>query len=188
MKGARLINKQEIKALLQAESPRDKMLVLVGLYFGTRVSESMKLRFGDFKGQVVRIRSVKGSNDRNLVIPEEFRGELERLRDHYIAIGCPVDEGTPLFLSQKKDRDGNCKPISREHACAIVKRLRERHGLDERVSAHSFRKCFTTRIHELCGNNLPQTAIYTGHKSVDSLRAYIETTQDTNLTQQLNWL
>jgi integrase len=188
MKGARLIDKHEIKTLLQAESPRDRMLVLVGLYFGTRISESMKLTFGDFKGQVVRIQSVKGSNDRNLVIPEEFKTELERLRQHYINLNCPVTDDTPLFLSQKKDKDGNCKPISREHACYIIKALRERYGLDERVSAHSFRKNFTTRIHELCNHNLPQVSVYTGHKSIDSLQAYIETTQDTNLTTQLGWL
>lgn len=188
MQGARLVTKGEIKNLLQAENQRDRMLVLVGLYFGTRISETIKLTFGDFEGQYVRIRSVKGSNDRNLVIPEEFRTELKRLRQHYISHNCPINSSTPLFLSQKRDKEGNCKPINKEHACHIVQRLRKRYGLDERVTAHSFRKCFTTKIHELCGNNLPQTAIYTGHKSIDSLRAYIETTEDTNLTQQLGWI
>ena len=169
MQGARLITKNEIKTLLQTENQRDKMLVLVGLYFGTRISETVKLTFGDFNGKHVKIKSVKKSNDRTLEIPAEFKIELDKLKDYYISIDCPITDDTPLFLSREKDKQGNCKPISKEHACAIIKRLRERYGLDERVSAHSFRKNFTTKIHELTQNNLVQTFIYTGHKSVDSL-------------------
>lgn len=188
MKGAKVLSTQEIKALLQVESQRDRMLVLVGLYFGTRISETVQLTFGDFKGESVHIKSVKRSNDRNLIVPDEFRAELDKLKVHYLAKDCPISDSTPLFLSQKKDKQGLCRPISREHACLIIKRLRDKYGLDERVSAHSFRKNFTTKIHELCGNNLPQTAVYTGHKSIDSLQAYIESTQETNLTQQLGWI
>lgn len=188
MRTARVLNQQEIQTLLQTENPRDRMLILVGLYFGTRISETVQLTFRDFKGKYLNIRSVKHSNHRNLIIPQEFKPELEKLKSYYLSKDCPITDGTPLFLSQKRNQDGTCKPISREHACYIVKSIRERYGLDERVSAHSFRKCFTTKIHELTKNNLPQTAVYTGHKSVDSLQHYIETTKDTGLTQELGWL
>lgn len=188
MQGARLLTPDEIKSMLQTENPRDRMLILTGLYFGTRISESCQLTFGDFNGQYVRIKSVKGSNPRSLKIPQEFRTELEHLKAFYVAKDCPITDQTPLFLSQKRNADGTCKPISREHACTIIKNLRKYYKLDERVSAHSFRKCFTTKLHDLCGHNLPQLAIYTGHKSIDSLRAYIETTQETDLTQKLGWI
>lgn len=128
MKGAKVLSSQEITQLLQAENQRDRMLVLVGLYFGTRISETVNLKFGDFNGQSVHIRSVKRSNDRNLMIPDEFRHELDKLKTYYISKDCPITDSTPLCLSQKHDRQGYCKPISKEHACAIVKRLRECYG------------------------------------------------------------
>ena len=188
MQGARLITQDEIRTMLQEENQRDRMLIIVGLYFGTRISETVALTFGDFKGKYVKIRSVKKSNDRVLQIPDEFRQELERLRGYYLLKGCPVQDQTPLFLSQKRDELGQCKPIAKQHACLTIRRMREKYGLDERISAHSFRKSFTTKIHKLTNNNLVQTAIYTGHKSIDSLKHYIETTQETSLTKQLNWI
>jgi integrase len=188
MQGARLITPDEIKTMLQTENQRDRMLILVGLYFGTRISETVQLTFGDFKGKYVRIRSVKRSNDRILEIPDEFKTELERLRGYYLIKGCPVQDQTPLFLSQKKDAQGQCKAVAKEHASYIIKQMREKYGLDDRISAHSFRKSFTTKLHGLCKHNLPELANYTGHKSLDSLRAYIKTTEETSLTKELNWI
>ena len=188
MQGARLITQDEIKTMLQEENQRDRMLVLVGLYFGTRISETVALTFGDFRGRYVRIRSVKKSNDRVLQIPDEFRQELERLRGYYLVKGCPVQDQTPLFLSQKRDELGQCKPVAKEHASYIIKRMRDKYGLDERISAHSFRKSFTTAVYKLTKNDLLATAVYTGHKSIDSLKHYIETTTETNLTRELNWI
>jgi len=54
------------------------MLILVGLYFGTRISETVRHTYSDFNGAYIRNRYVKGSNDRFLLIPDEFRGELWR--------------------------------------------------------------------------------------------------------------
>ena len=140
MKGAKVLSSKEIMILLQDESQRDRILILVGLYFGTRISETVQLTFVDFKGQAMHVRSVKRSNDSHLIIPDEFRIELAKLKSFYLCRDCPISDSSPLFLSQKRDRAGNCKPISREHACEIIKALRNRYGLDERVSAHSLFK------------------------------------------------
>ena len=188
MKGARLIQKDEIKKLLQTEDQREKMLILTGLYFGTRVSETVALRFGDFRGKYLHIISKKRSNDRSLVIPEEFRIQLNKLRKQYIAEGKTVTDDTPVFLSQKRTRKKAQRPITPEHANSILRRLRAEYGLDERVSCHSFRKTFITSIYKATGKDIIQTAIYSGHKSIDTLRAYIETSTETNLTTQLGWL
>ncbi len=159
MQGARVINSDEVKKMLTVKNPRNRMLVLVGLYFGTRISETVALRFGDFKGKYVRIKSVKRSNDRTLEIPAEFRKELDDLRSWYLAKGCAVNDESPLFLSQKKTKDGSCKPISKQFAVNVIQGIRDAQGLDERVSAHSFRKNFTTTIYKLCEFNIMQTAI-----------------------------
>lgn len=183
MKGARILEKSEVHAILDAaRNPRDRALALVGCYLGTRISEALALRFGDFDGQVVKIRSLKKSNDRFLAVPAELHAELAALREYYQGKGWIVTDATPLFLSQKGGA------ITRQQASHIIKGIVEAIGLQGHVSAHSFRKTFATKIYEMTGNHLFQTMRYTGHKSANSLAAYIATTEKTDLTTRLGWL
>ena len=50
------------------------------------------------------------------MIPDDFRLELDKLKAYHLTKNCHVIELTPLFRSQKRDLNSNCKPISREHA------------------------------------------------------------------------
>lgn len=187
MKGCRVLDKKEIQALLNAcPDQKTRTLLMVGLYLGTRISESIQLTFGDFRGQTVKIRSLKNSADRELVIPSALKTEIEMLRQEYVDKGKEVRGSTPLFLSQKGGH------ITRQQASSMIKKVREKAQIQDadvpgKVAAHSLRKNFVTKIHELCNNNLPQVAIYSGHKNLNSLQAYIETTQKTDLTEELSW-
>ena len=185
MQGCRVLQKEEIKALLnEAPDQRTRMLILTGLFLGTRISESLKLKFGDFRGPTIRIKSLKGSNDRTLVLPDELRKEVELLELEYLDAHYDITDRTPVFFSQKDPS----KPICRQRASLIIKQIKEAAGVDGKVAAHSFRKNFTTKIHELCQNNLVQTAKYTGHKNLNSLVSYIESTENTDLTKELAWI
>lgn len=133
---------------------------------------------------MVKVKSLKGSNDRNLILPDELSQEIRKLRTCYEARGLTVGDDTYLFIGQKSHE----KPISRQHGCYLIKQIKEKAKLMGRVAFHSFRKTFTTKIFKLCKYNLPQVAVYTGHKSLNSLQAYIETCQETNLTRQLGWI
>lgn len=185
MKGCKVLNNDEIKSLLNvAENQRERMLVMVGLYFGTRISETVSLTFGDFHNtDHLRIRRLKKSNTSTLRIPDDFRAELDKLRNEYESQGIKISKKTPLFLSRK----GQNQPLTNRHASRLLQEMFQRAGIRGKVGAHSFRKTFTTKIFELTGKDIMQTANYTGHKSLNCLVYYIETTKETNLTTQLAW-
>ena len=189
MQGARVIKKKEIQKLLnQAPSLREQVLVKVGLFCGTRISEALALTFGDFEdGEYVTIRSLKGSRTRTLSIHPQLKNAVSELKKFYLAQGKKVSGDTPIFLSQKTTQNGGQKSLSRQAASELLKRMKQAAKLAGRVSAHSLRKCFVTQMYKLLQFDLVQLAQYTGHRSLDSLRAYIQTATETTKTKWLNW-
>lgn len=184
MKGCKVLSKAEInKVLKAAESQRDRMIILTGLYFGTRIAETVALTFGDFKGKNVRIKHNKGSNEAILTIPAEYKKALKSLAAEYRrTLRIEATDDTPLFLSRRG------KIISQRHANRIISDIADKAGIEGKVNAHSFRKCFTTKVFEMTGYNVFQTIKYTGHKTVNNLMYYVETTKENNLTTEFNWV
>lgn len=100
---------------------------------------------------VLEISPVRGLK---LNIPNELRLELVKLKAYYPTKNCNVIELTPPFRNQKRDHSKNCNSISKEHPCGLIRALRERYDPDQRLSAHSFRKNFSTKIHEFSATTL----------------------------------
>lgn len=183
MRGCRVLTDEEVSALLDRLGTRDSVLILTGLTFGTRVSESLSLCFGDFKGDFLYVRSKKGSENTSFPIPEPFHQALGELRTHYEARGIGITPATPLFLSRK----GKGRPITRQQASQIFKGTCARLGISGKVNTHSLRKSFVTKIYQLTGKDLAQTKVYSRHKSLSNLDHYIETTRETHLVKALRW-
>lgn len=183
MKGCRPLSKTEVDLLLQDHPPRNRLLILTGLYFGTRISETLSLTFGDVSGGFLSIRSAKGSENVTFAIPPFYQAEVDRLRAEYRIQGVIVTDKTPLFLSRQGDRH----PINRARAHQILWDAKERLGLEGKVNTHSLRKTFVTRIYELSNRDIAQTKKYSRHKSLANLDYYIGTTEDLSLVQKLTW-
>lgn len=183
MKGCRVLSDSEIKKIIQSLDIRDRVLVETGLYFGTRISESLGLSFGDFNSTHLAIKSKKGSENQSFEIPASYRNSLAALKEHYQSQGITVISKTPLFLSRKGDN----QPITRQQASRIVKAVCDELGITGKVNTHSFRKSFVTRIYELTGHDIAQTKVYSRHKSLSNLDYYIKTTEKTNLIHNLSW-
>jgi integrase len=183
MRGCKVLDEKEVRRVLAAcQSHRERVLVLVGLYFGPRISEALALDFGDFEGDFIKIERNKGSRDTILRIPDRVKEGVKKLTGEYRrTLGVKVDKKTPLFLTRSKKRMGD------RHANRIVREIFERAGIKGQVGYHSFRKCFTTKIFEMTDYNLVQTAQYSGHKNLTCLQYYIETTAENNLTAELAW-
>lgn len=184
MKGCRVLSKEEISRLLEnTKDQRERMLVLTGLYFGTRLSESLGLKFGDFQNtDYVRIKRSKKSDFSYLLIPQEYRSELEFLKQEYQSKGIEITDETPLFLSRHK------RGLSRQQATKIIKDLKDRAELRGRVAGHSLRKNFVNRIYELTNYDVAETVKYSGHKNLGNLLYYISTTHSCGLTKDLRWI
>ena len=183
MKGCRVLSEKEVKDILLSLDIRDRVLVETGLFFGTRISESLELTFGKFAGTHLAIRSKKGSDNQSFEIPSTYRKSIVTLKEHYQSKGITVTDKTPLFLSRK----GQNQPITRQQASQTVKAVCESLGITGKVNTHSFRKSFVTRIYELTGHDIAQTKVYSRHKSLSNLDYYIKTTEKTNLIHNLSW-
>lgn len=183
MKGCRILNDDEIKVLMESMSTRDKALILTGLTFGTRISETLSLSFGDVSGEYLCLRSQKGSENQAFPIPESYRAVIHALKAAYEAKGRVITPTTPLFLSQK----GINKPITRQQASQIIKKAAGQLGIDGKVNTHSLRKSFVSKIYDLTGFNIAETQTYSRHKNLSNLQYYLQTTQSTQLVKELKW-
>lgn len=184
MKGCRVLAVEEVRALLGELAPRDRVLVLTGLTFGTRISETLALRFGDVEGRYISIASAKGSDNVTFEIPETYRAEVSALRAVYEERGYTVEASTPLFLSRK----GSGRAITRQQASEVITAACERLGIDGKVNSHSARKTFVTRIYAMTGKDIAETKKYSRHKSMANLDYYIGTSADLSLVGKLTWV
>lgn len=163
--------------LRAAVAPRDRLLLLLGMYCGLRVSEMCRLRVEDvdFTRGVVTVRHGKGDKDRAIPladkIVEPLRVWVEARRDGY------------LFPSAR--REG---PLTTRAVQLLLKRLAQKAGLSgaktgRRYTPHKLRHRFATgllrsgadivEVQELLGHaNLATTAIYL-HADPQRLRAAV---------------
>lgn len=184
MKGTRVLTKEEVNRLMAEISPRDKLLILTGLTYGLRISEALRLKFGDFKGDyfvVDRRLSLKNSDVVTFPIPEPYRKLLNDVHVEYRKRGITVTEETPLFLSYQK------KVMSRVAAHNAIKSACTKAGITGKVGTHSFRKCFVTKVYEMVGKDLIRARHFSRHKSLTNLQYYIETCEDTDLINDFAW-
>jgi len=183
MKGCRVITQEEVTGIMSNLNIRDQVLVLTGLTYGTRISESLELTFGHVAGNELYINSKKGSEKTSFPISKQYREVIEKLRLYYEEQGINVTNNTYLFLSRK----GENQSITRIQASRIVKETCEAIGLEGKVNTHSFRKTFVTKIYNLTNYNIAETKKYSRHKSLANLDYYIGTTEERNLTAGLSW-
>lgn len=177
MHGTRLLTQEELSRVLELLPIRERALVFSSLFFGLRISESLRLTFGDVTNSFLYVRSEKGSNNTNFPIPDEFKRLISKLSDYYQEKGIAVNETTPLFLSRK----GQAKAISRQQACYLLKRTVEALRLGGKIGYHSFRKAFINFIYRETGHDLANTKNYSRHKSLSSLDYYLTASKDTSL-------
>lgn len=184
MQGSRALSEDEIKTMLDIANPRDRLLILTGINFGTRISEALELKFKDLEGKTLRLKSKKKSNNQEFPIPDSYKEALADCRKYYSKIGVDHTASDNVFLSVHV-RTGNT--ISVQNAAEIIRGLAKRIGAKGKVSFHSFRKAFVTRIYERTGFNIAETQKYSRHKSMSNLEYYIQTTESMDLVCDGLW-
>lgn len=182
MQGAKVIKPEQIRIILEKVSPREKVLLLSGLLFGTRISESLSLKFADVQGDSLTIQAKKGGDKRSYPIPDQFKKAVQDLETYYHDQGKNIQPETFLFLSKK----GENQPITSRQGVRLIQELTNSLNM-EGISSHSFRKYFITQIYEKTGKDLIQTRIYSRHKNLSNLTYYIQTTEQTDLVKDISW-
>lgn len=184
--GSRILTKEEVKQVLdhfKSTNSRNYAAALMSVSIGTRITELLSLRWKDLDGKYVNVKSLKGSNNASFPMSDELLKALNQLKQHYYNIGVQIDDNTHLFLS----REGANKPLSSQHWNFIIRDACRKLGISGKVSNHSFRKCFITRIYEITGKDIFRTKVFSRHKSVSSLTPYVHASGDTSIVETIEW-
>ncbi len=181
MAGCRPLTEQEITDILQVACPKTRLLILVGLTFGTRISEALNITFGDISDEWITIKALKGGRVQTYPVPSSVTTAVEEVKALYTQKGLRVKKSTPLFVGRGD------QPMSRQNASQQIKRLCAQVGIKGRVNTHSFRKNFVTAIYKKTGKDLAKTRLYSRHVSLGSLQHYIDSGTSMALVEELNW-
>lgn len=109
---------------------RNRLLWIMGIYFGLRISKLLTLKVRDVRGKdTIHLRENKRKKERKLAI----NSELRVLINDYIV---NMSDYEYLFATQK-----GSSPMSRQHAWRIIRGAGKVFGLDN-IGAHTLRKTF----------------------------------------------
>lgn len=148
---------------------------------GLRYGEAAALRWSDF-GRLpggagvltVRAENAKGRRTREVPVPAYLASELQDLRRaEEAAIGRPVGDSEPLFLSTRGNPLERSGDVARHHLRRLLTRA-EIPFLDERgrsIDVHALRGSAATRLLRH-GVALPIVAEVLGHKNIQVTMAF----------------
>lgn len=175
------------KLLAELQSTRDRLLWVLGVNTGFRVTELLSLRWRDVwrdgapsptvqiaRGRLKGGRSRSRKSVRSRGVPLNAAA-AEALRAHAFAMcgsGEPPLENW-LFPSQKRHPG----VISRRHAYEIIASAAQRAGLLPGIGTHSWRRTFCVNFYELCHHDITLTQRAMSHRSVLSTQVYLQRTE-----------
>ena len=179
MSNIKFLSKPESLRLIRSTSnDKHRLMILLMLDAGLRVSEMCSLRLSDFdfKEKVINVRSLKKRGREVVrVIPISDRLYKE-LAQHLKGI----DTSEPsLFLFPSSSASGH---ISRQSVWRVIKRKQHKEGFSD-MSPHSLRHSFATHMYSdgtelekikvMLGHNSYNTTLIYAHIPVDQLKAAV---------------
>ena len=168
---AEVLSPDELNLLLDhAPCERSRALFTVMIFSGSRISESLQLRWGAIQDSqlIFKKETTKTKTSREILLHNRVVNELKIYKQFWInKYGREPNSRDYLFVG----RWGN-EPLTRQwgHKCwhKAVKSAKLRAG----TSCHSPRRSLATRMHAK-GIGLKTIASFTGHQSLDQLSTYI---------------
>lgn len=156
----------EIQDFLLEQNDRNYILFLTGIYTGLRISDILRLKVKDVKGDYIDIMEKKTKKQKKIRIIPEFKRELKK----YIE---DKDDDEYLFKSRK----GVNKPIRRSMAYKILKGAAYVCGL-ENIGTHTLRKTFGYHMY-MSNKDVAMLQEIFNHSNPKTTLRYIGVTQDT---------
>lgn len=166
---------RDIKRFLMEWDSKYALLFVFGIRTGLRIGDILKLRVSDVKepkGKIkshLIIRENKTSKSKRIKIHKELKSMLEDT-----VIG--KSDSEYLIQSNKKDKFGEAKPISRQRAWGVLKEAANFVGLDD-LGCHSTRKSFGYHYYKKTKDIALLQNIFNHSSSAITLR-YIGITDD----------
>lgn len=179
MAGSDALPANELAKMLRAlDSPRDRLLLVLLLATGLRISEALSLRVSHVCSTDLRVRdcivvpraSMKGKlSARTCWLIPEVRVVLAA----YVQWLGTLDLNQVLFPSRK----GENLSVTPRHAARLLLPAFQAAAKNGHYTTHSPRKWFARRLHAAMGRDLYATAAALGHRSPESTTHYLSSTQ-----------
>ncbi|MFB3160455.1 tyrosine-type recombinase/integrase [Neobacillus sp. 179-J 1A1 HS] len=163
---------RDIEAMKRALTGRNKLMFVMGVSFGLRISDLLALKIGDLRGKdFFIIGEEKTKKKRKITLSDTVKEEIAKLD------GADTDY---MFQSRQGGPDGQSKPISRVQAYRILNDGAKRADILDKIGSigcHSLRKTFGYQIHKK-GVDITRLMAIFGHSSPEITLAYIGITDD----------
>lgn len=164
-------NKRHINAIKSVLHGRNKLLFILGINSGLRISDQLSLKVGDVRGKdFVAIREGKTEKMKRFALNAAAKKAIREC--------VPADAADSEYLF--RSRNGNNRPIGRGQAYRILDEAVERAGLSGKIGAvgcHSMRKTFGYFAHKQ-GADITLLMRIFNHNRQDVTMRYIGIQQD----------
>jgi integrase len=164
-----------MEAFLKKRNERDRMLFLVGIYTGLRISDILQLTKENFDGKHIELREGKTRKHRRIQVADVLWRDLKPYLE-------TIEVGAWLFPSRQ---GGSDKPLSRQRAYAVLRAAARANGI-QHFGCHSTRKTFGHFVYTATKDVRLLMEMFNHSKAEITLR-YIGATQ-TELDQAMRGL
>ena len=134
-------DREKIEMILKATNKRDYLLWILGSNTGFRISDIIRLKVKDVKGNFITLIEQKTGKERSVKINKKLKAVLK----DYIK---GMDDNAVLF----KSRVGGNKPICIRRCQQIIKKVAELVGIEKNINSHSMRKTYAYNIYKTTGS------------------------------------
>ncbi len=158
----------DIAGYLRKQNERDYILFMLGIYSGLRISDILKLKVSDVRGQDhFIVTEQKTGNVRKIIINPELQREIA------IYITGKDDEDYLI-----RSRENYNRPISRQRVNQILEDVGDKYNVH--LTAHSLRKTFGYHFYVQYGERhaLPMLMKIYGHSRETHTLLYIGVEQE----------
>ncbi|WP_096436509.1 site-specific integrase [Alteribacter populi] len=124
--------KRQIAAMKSALHGRNRLLFVIGINSGLRISDILTLRVGQVRGQsTITLREGKTGKAKRFVFNTAIKRAVAEL------VPTDAEDSDYLFRSRK-----GARPISRVQAYRVINEAARRAGISGEIGCHSLRKTF----------------------------------------------
>jgi len=153
-----VLTKEEVKRFIDsAETKKSKLIISLLYSSGIRVSEVVNLRPQDidFEENIGWVRKGKGSKDRMFIISPNL---VKQVKDY-------LKKRDNKYIFSKE------KPLTTRNIQKIIKNIRQKSGINKKVTPHTLRHSFATHLLE-AGNDIRTIQVMLGHASLNTTQLY----------------
>lgn len=162
-------DREDIEAIKSVLTNRNRLMFIMGVSLGLRITDLLSLKIGDVRGKdKVIVKEEKTRKNRPITLSETVKAEIAQLEGK---------DSDFIF----KSRQGGNKPISRVQAYRILNDAAEKAGVKDKIGAfgcHSLRKTFGYQLYERQGLDITRVMTILQHSSPEITLAYIGITDE----------